>query len=57
MRTVTQGTLAAMEDTQHQPRVGTETSEERPADESQARQASAAPLARLLANPRRIRRA
>src|SRR3712207_7573786 len=44
-------------DTQHQPRVGTETSEERPADESQAQQASAAPLARLLANPRRIRRA
>jgi hypothetical protein len=46
-----------MEDTQRQPRVGTETPEERPADESQAQQASTAPLARLLANPRRTRRA
>ena len=46
-----------MEDTQHQPRVGSETSEERPADESQGRQASDAPLAGLLANPRRMRRA
>ena len=45
-----------MEDTQHQPRVGAEAPEERPADESQARQASTAPLARMLANPRRIRR-
>ena len=46
-----------MEDTHNQPRVGTEASEERPADESQAGQASTAPLARLLANPRRTRRA
>lgn len=46
-----------MEDTQNQPRVGAETPEERPADESQARQASTAPLARMLANPRRTRRA
>ncbi len=46
-----------MEDTHDQPRIGTEASEERPADESQARQASTAPLSRLLANPRRIRRA
>jgi hypothetical protein len=46
-----------MEETQNQPRVGTEASEERPADELQARQASTAPLSRLLANPRRIRRA
>lgn len=46
-----------MENNQHQPRVGDETSEERPADESQARQASTTPLVRLLANPRRIRRA
>jgi hypothetical protein len=46
-----------MEDTQHQPRVGAEVPEERSADESQARQASTAPLARMLANPRRTRRA
>jgi hypothetical protein len=46
-----------MDDTQRQPRVGTETPEERSADESQAQQASTAPLARLLANPRRTRRA
>ena len=46
-----------MEDTQHQPRVGAEAPEERPADESQSRQASTAPLARMLANPRRTRRA
>ena len=46
-----------MQDTQRQPRVGTEAAEERPADESQAQQASTAPLARLLANPRRTRRA
>ena len=46
-----------MEHTENQPRVATEASEERPADESQARQASTAPLARMLANPRRTRRA
>ncbi len=46
-----------MDDTQNQPRVGAEAPEERPADESQARQASTALLARLLANPRRTRRA
>ncbi|NEK59815.1 hypothetical protein GCU56_18325 [Geodermatophilus sabuli] len=46
-----------MEDTQHEPRVGDHTSSERQADESGAREASAAPLARLLANPRRVRRA
>jgi hypothetical protein len=46
-----------MEETQQQPRVTAETAEERPADESQARQASTAPLSRMLANPRRIRRA
>lgn len=46
-----------MEDTQSQPRAGTEVAEERPADESQARQAATPPLARLLANPRRTRRA
>ena len=46
-----------MEDAQHQHRVGAEAPEERPADESQARQASTAPLARMLANPRRTRRA
>ena len=46
-----------MEEIQHQPRVDAETTEERPVDESQARQASTAPLSRLLANPRRIRRA
>jgi hypothetical protein len=51
------GYAGSMEETQNQPRVGTEASEERPADESQARQASTAPLSRLLANPRRIRRA
>ncbi|SDN98620.1 hypothetical protein [Geodermatophilus sp. DSM 45219] len=45
-----------MEDTQHQPRVGTEAPEERPADESQARQDATPPLVRMLANPRRIRR-
>lgn len=37
-----------MENTQQHPRVG---------DESQSRQASTAPLSRLLANPRRVRRA
>ncbi len=46
-----------MEHTQNQPRVSAEVPEERPADESQARQASTAPLSRLLANPRRTRRA
>ena len=46
-----------MEDTQHEPRVGAEALEERPADEPQPRQASTAPLARMLANPRRTRRA
>ncbi len=46
-----------MEDTQHQPRVDTHAPEERPADESQAPQASTAPLVRMLANPRRTRRA
>ncbi|WNV75396.1 hypothetical protein [Geodermatophilus sp. DSM 44513] len=46
-----------MEDTQHQPHVGTEAAEERPADESQARRDATPPLARLLANPRRTRRA
>ncbi len=45
-----------MENTQNQPRVTAEAPEERPADESQARQASTAPLARMLANPRRTRR-
>jgi hypothetical protein len=52
-----QGTLDDMEDTQREPRVGDDTPIERQADESRARQASAAPLSRLLANPRRVRRA
>ena len=45
-----------MEDTQHRPRVDADAPEERPDDESQARQASTAPLVRMLANPRRTRR-
>ncbi|WP_158550721.1 hypothetical protein [Geodermatophilus sp. TF02-6] len=45
-----------MADTQREPRVGDETPIERQADESPTGQAAAAPLARLLANPRRVRR-
>ncbi|SNS86654.1 hypothetical protein SAMN06893096_109124 [Geodermatophilus pulveris] len=46
-----------MEDTQRQPRVGTGPADEPPADESQDRQDATPPLVRLLANPRRTRRA
>jgi hypothetical protein len=46
-----------MEDTQREPRVTDELAGERQADESQARPASTVPLSRLLANPRRVRRA
>lgn len=46
-----------MEENQYQPRVSVEAPEARQADESQARQSSTAPLARMLANPRRTRRA
>ncbi|HEX2073521.1 MAG TPA: hypothetical protein VHF92_07025 [Geodermatophilus sp.] len=46
-----------MEDTQRDPRVVDEASTERQADESRDQQTSALPVARLLANPRRVRRA
>ena len=46
-----------MEDTQRDMRVIEETPTERQADESQAHQASAVRVARMLANPRRVRRA
>jgi hypothetical protein len=46
-----------MEDTQRNMRVVDETPTGRQADESQAQQASAVPVARMLANPRRVRRA
>jgi len=46
-----------MEDTQREMRVVDETPAERQADESQAQEASAVPVARMLANPRRVRRA
>ncbi|MGY1590572.1 hypothetical protein ACI789_22370 [Geodermatophilus sp. SYSU D00965] len=46
-----------MEDTQRDMHVADETPTERQADESQAQRASAVPVARLLANPRRVRRA
>jgi hypothetical protein len=46
-----------MEDTQRDMRVADENPTGRQADESQAQQASAVPVARLLANPRRVRRA
>ena len=45
-----------MEDTQRDMHVADETPTERQADE-QAQRASAVPVARLLANPRRVRRA
>jgi hypothetical protein len=46
-----------MENTQRELRVAEETTTGQQADESQARQAPAVPLGRLLANPRRVRRA
>ncbi len=46
-----------MEDTLSEPRVTDETPTGQQADESQARQASAVQLGRMLANPRRVRRA
>jgi hypothetical protein len=46
-----------MDDTQRDVRVAEELPNGRQADESQAQQASTVPLARLLANPRRVRRA
>jgi hypothetical protein len=51
------GDPATMENSHNETRVTAEAPEERPADESQARQASTAALARMLANPRRTRRA
>lgn len=46
-----------MEDTRSQARVTDETSTDRQADESRDQQAAAVTVARMLANPRRVRRA
>lgn len=46
-----------MEDTQRESRVDDDTRGERPVEGFTAEEPSAAPLARLLANPRRVRRA
>ncbi|SFK39766.1 hypothetical protein [Geodermatophilus ruber] len=45
-----------MEDTQRDYRVAADTTTEGRGDETEAPEASAVPLARLLANPRRVRR-
>jgi hypothetical protein len=44
-----------MEDTQHQPRVADRSGEEQ-TDETRGQETPAAIVARLLANPRRVRR-
>jgi len=49
------GRLSDMEDTQREPR-GADSSAPAQADETRGQEASAVPTARLLANPRRIRR-
>jgi hypothetical protein len=48
------GTLVGMEDTQREFRVDDSTQAQ--TDESHAQETSAVPTARLLANPRRVRR-
>ncbi|WP_158548779.1 hypothetical protein [Blastococcus sp. TF02A-26] len=46
-----------MEDTQSDARMTTETAVEQLVDEAQGQQSSAGPVSRMLANPRRVRRA
>ncbi|MGY1811522.1 hypothetical protein [Blastococcus sp. SYSU D00820] len=46
-----------MEDTQRDARMTDESTADRSADDSSNQQTSAVPVARLLANPRRVRRA
>jgi hypothetical protein len=46
-----------MVDTQSEARVTTENAVERLVDEAQDQQSSAGPVSRMLANPRRVRRA
>lgn len=46
-----------MEDTQSDARMTTENTVEQLVDEARERQSSAGPVSRMLANPRRVRRA
>lgn len=46
-----------VEDTQSDARVATENTVEQLVDEARDQQSSAGPVSRLLANPRRVRRA
>ena len=46
-----------MQDTQSDARVATENVVEQLVDESREQQSSAGPVSRMLANPRRVRRA
>lgn len=46
-----------MEDTQRDARVTTENTVEQLVDEARDQQSSAGPVSRMLANPRRVRRA
>ena len=46
-----------MEDTQHDARVTTENAVQQLVDEARDEQSSAGPVSRMLANPRRVRRA
>jgi hypothetical protein len=46
-----------MEDTQSDPRMTTENTVEQLVDEAREQQSSAGPVSRMLANPRRVRRA
>ncbi|MGY1771455.1 hypothetical protein [Blastococcus sp. SYSU D00813] len=46
-----------MEDTQREARVATEDAVEQLVDEARDQQSTAGPVSRMLANPRRVRRA
>jgi hypothetical protein len=46
-----------MEDTQRDPRVADADTVEQLVDEARGQQSSAGPVSRMLANPRRVRRA
>ena len=51
------GTLCLMEDTQRDAPRTTESTVEQLVDEARDQQSSAGPVSRMLANPRRVRRA